>query len=116
MYDSETERGQADSRETEVRDHDNDRTGLDDVSRNNEKLHTHILRSNCGGLDTGREKEAAKLRDESGAQPSMRARSIPGSSPAKSRGSSRDRLFAISRVGVENWRDIRISVSLALIL
>lgn len=69
--------------------------------------HTH-LRSSRAGLDTGREREAAKLRDESGAQPPMRARSIPGSSPARSRGSPRDRLLATPRIDVE----ISVSVSL----
>lgn len=71
------------------------------------KLHTH-LRSSRGGLDTGREREAAKLRDESGEQPPVRARSIPGSSPARSRGSPRDRLLVTPRIDVE----IPVSVSM----
>lgn len=83
--------------ESEARDHDNDRIGPDvpmhPGTTRRGKLHTH-LRSSGGRLDTGREREAAKLRDESGAQPPVRARSIPGSSPARSRGSPRDRLYA----------------------
>lgn len=108
-------RRQADSRETEVRDNDNDRTGPDvpvyPGTTRHGKLHTYThthLRSSRAGLDTGREREAPKLRDESGAQPPVRARSIPGSSPARSRGSPRDRLLATPRI------DIEISVSVSL--